>query len=472
MITYGALILIVIVTLVFYFFNPKKFLWWEVFIPIIITVLIIIGMKALMSHANIKFTEYWGETITSVGEEEPYNYWHHQTCSYTTCTGSGKNERCTTHYYDCSHQDNIGPYWWAKTNMENSLNITEKQYDSISKLFGTPKIILKTRANYDASDYGASSKGTKFQGKKVGKKSYIYSCSWKGTDETRRGMFSQHTYENKIKASDLSLFNIKVVTEEEADSFKLYKYPDVKDPLEFPTILGTNIPEKTQRLFQRLNAKFGPSNKLRLWILVFDNKPITIAAMQENYWVKGNKNELVICIGRKGQEIKWVHSFSWSLSGDLTAKATQSALNLYSLKIETKNGKKNYIAIPLIGQINPILKTSTNIDTSMVSSILPLNINLTDVNKITKSPYPVLTEDTWESYYKFLNANLSDFQKRSFEEFNYLSVELKTWQIILIYIIALILSIGINLWAINNEFEEEDKGDNKNFKKYRNGNYY
>ncbi|MDD5649073.1 MAG: hypothetical protein PHF86_01460 [Candidatus Nanoarchaeia archaeon] len=472
MITYGALILIVIVTLVFYFFNPKKYLWWEFFVPIVLTALIIIGMKALISHSNIMFTEYWGETITTAIEEEPYNYWHHQTCSYTTCTGSGKNQHCTTHYYDCSHEDHVGPKWWVKTNMGNSTSISEKQHDSIIKLFGSNRIIIKTRSNYDASDYCQYSNGTKFQGKRVGKISKNYSCSWKGTDETRRGVFSQNSYENKIKASDLSLFNIKAVTEEEADSFKLYKYPSVKDPLEFPTILGNNISPKTQELFKKLNAKFGPSNKLRLWILIFDNKSMNIATMQENYWVKGNKNELVICLGRKGQELQWAYSFSWSLSGDLTARVTQAALNLYSLKVETKNGKKNYLAIPLLGSIKPVLKDSINIDTSSISSLIPININSKDIIKVTKSPYPVLTEETWENYYKFLNANLSDFQKRSFKEFDYLTIELKTWQIILIYIIALILSVGINLWATNNEFEEEDKGDNKNFKKYKNGNYY
>jgi hypothetical protein len=313
MIMFGALLVCIAVTLVFYFIDKTKYLWWEFFIPIAATLILIFGMKALVDHSSVKFTEYWGESMVSVYEEEPYNYWHVETCTRTYACGTdseGNTEYCTE-TYDCSHQDDVGPSWWCKTDLNNSYRLTEHQYDSIKVLFGRGRSIVDSHRNHSPRDRCTGSRGTKFEGKQVGQTSYVYETKWPGTDATRKGYFTIHRYENRIKASDLSLFNISVVTEEEADSMGLYKYPDIAgsgwfgtgDGIYFPTILGGNVSKQTQENFRRLNAKFGVSDSLRLWILVFDNKPASIAAYQENYWVKGNQNELVICIGTKGEEI-------------------------------------------------------------------------------------------------------------------------------------------------------------------------
>jgi hypothetical protein len=465
MIVYGALVLVILVTLVFYLIDRTRILWWEFFVPIGITLGLIFGIKSMINYSAVQFTEYWGETMTYVVEEEPYNYWHHQTCSRSVPCGTDKdgNTQYCTEYYDCSHQEDVGPHWWCKTNLDNDYRLTEHQHDSIVALFGTGKRITDTRENYDSDDRAVGSKGTKFEGTTVGETSNVLTTTWNGSDPTRKGVFTEHSYENRIKASDLTLFNIMVVKESEADSLGLYKYPEIKDNINYPTILGKNIPRKVQEDFKKLNAKFGPSNKLRLWVLVFDNKPVSIAPLQENYWVKGNKNELVICIGRKGEEIQWAYSFSWSLSADLTAEVTQKVLNLYSIIYVTNKNKKFPMAIPLVGQLKKTVSDYTGIDTNLLAGIpvevvyglLPKGITGKDVAMVMKSKTPVLTEQTWEAYYDYLNSNLNKFQKRSFEEFSYLKVEPKKWQIIMIYIIALIVAVGINLWTFSNEFEDD-----------------
>jgi hypothetical protein len=470
MIVFGALIVVLIVTAVFYFINPKEYKWWEFAIPLGITLGLIFGAKALIDHSSVMFTEYWGETIVSVYEEEPYNYWHHETCTRTYPCGTSTDANGNTHTeyctetYDCSHQDDVGPSWWCKTDLKNDYRISEHQYDSIKILWKTQRRSIDSHNNYAPRDRAVGSKGTKFEGKKVGEVSYVWQTDWPGTDPTRKGYFTRHQYENRIKASDLSLFNISVVTEEEADSLDLYNYPEIEgggffgigNNMNYPTILGGKISKETQENFRKLNAKFGPSNKLRLWILIFDNKPASIAAMQENYWVKGNKNELVICIGTKGQEITWTHAFSWALSADLTAEVAQKALNLYTLSVETKTGQKLPIAIPLNSKMKEVINQGTGIDTALLPPVLPLNLNKQDITKVTKSKTPVLTEQTWKAYYDYLNANLNRFQKRSFDEFSYIKVEPKTWQIVMIYIIALIVSIGINFWVSNNEWNDNE----------------
>jgi len=456
MIVYGAFILAILTTLVFYILKPREYKWWEFIIPPVISLGLIFGSKAIIDSSAVRFTEYWGETITSVYEEEPYNYWKSEMCSREVACGTdseGNTEYCTE-WYDCSHQEDVGPSWWCKTNIENSYRLSEHLYDSLLIVFGNRKNIIDSHQNYDPRDRAVSSRGTKFDGKSVGNISYVYQGIWPGTDLTRKGIFTKHTYENRIRASDLSLFNISVVTEEEADSIGLYNYPEDIDMFDCPVILGGKISPETQENFRKLNAKFGPSNKLRLWILIFDNKPASIAAYQENYWVKGNKNELVICIGTKGEEITWVHSFSWALSGELTTEVTQKALDLYIISIETTKGQNLPIAIPLNTKMKEIVSQGTGIDTVLLPPALPINLQKADITKVTKSKTPVLTEQTWKAYYDYLNNNLQRFEKRSFEEFSYIKVEPKNWQVILIYIISLLVSAGLNIWTSNNEFND------------------
>ena len=474
---FGSLIVVILITGIFYFLKPKEFTWWEFFVPMVITTGIIFGMKALVEHSNVMFTEYWGETIDVVGEEAPYNYWKSETCYRDVPCGTDKdgNTEYCSEPYDCSHQEDVGPSWWAHTNLGNTYSLTEHQHDSIVALFGTPKRIVERRSNYDPRDRSVGSDGTKFEGTCVGQSSPIWNTTWSGTDQTRKGYFTMHTYENRIKASDLTIFNISVIDDKEADSIGLYKYPNMNeggffrgigDAIYFPTILGKNVSKATQTKFQRLNAKFGPSNELRLWILLFDKKPASIAALQENYWVKGNQNELIICIGTNGDEITWVHSFSWALSGDLTAETTQKALDLYMMNIETKKGQTLPVAIPLNSQLKETIGKGTGIDTALLPPVLPLNLNKKDITKVTKSKYPVLNDQTWDVYYNYLNQNLNKFQRRHFEEFSYLKVVPKTWQVILLYIFAIAIAIGINFWNITNEFNDDSPKGNSGYGGY------
>jgi len=490
---FGALIVCLVVTGVFYFIDKKRILWWEFFIPIAATLILIFGMKLLVDNSSVKFTEYWGETIITVYEEEPYNYWHSQTCTRTYACGShtDSNGNTVTDYctetYDCSHQDDVGPSWYCKTDLNNSYSLSEHQYDSIKVQFGGGRSQVDSHRNYAPRDGCVGSKGTKFEGKRVGETSYVWGTNWQGTDQTRNGYFTIHKYENRIKASDLSLFNISVVTDEEADSMGLYKYPDLVKGgwftgtgtgIYFPTILGKNISKQTQENFRRLNAKFGVQDSMRLWILVFDNKPASIAAYQENYWVKGNKNELVICIGTKGEEITWSHSFSWALSGDFTVETTQKVLDLYTMSVETKAGQKLPIAIPINSKLKETIGKGTGIDTALLPPVLPLNFKTKDITKITRSKTPVLNEQTWLEYYNYLNKNLQRFNRRNFEEFSYIKVVPKTWVVILLYVLALGISFGVNMWTFTNEFEDDNpKGNERTYgynnfgRKFKNHNF-
>jgi hypothetical protein len=455
MIIFGSLIVVIIVTLIFYILNPQKYKWWEFFIPLLSTLIVIIITKSIINYTSVSFTEYWGSYINYVVEEEPWNEWIHKTCEHCT-TDSDGNETCYT--YDCSYQENHGPEWIGETNLGETISITEKQHDKLVKQFNTKQQIIKTRRNHASRDKAVNSRGTKFEGTRVGKTSNILKTEWNKRDETRQAVSSKHKYENRIKASDLSLFNITIITDEEADSLGLYKYPIIEDKLNYPTILG-NIDQTIQEKFQKLNGKFGTSKQLRLWILLFDNKPSIYGQYQENYWVKGNKNELVICIGTKGNEITWSHSFSWSLSSTFTAEVKSKVLELYTYSIISKDNKQTQIAIPITKDIQNILSSYTSLDTSLIKKledikVLPILNNKENITEIKKSSTPILNNQTWNIYYDYLNKNLNRFERREFKEFSYLKVELSKGSIIFIYIFALLISVGLNLWATFNEIEE------------------
>jgi len=469
---YLALLIPIVVTGIFYFFRKSEFVWWEFFIPIAVVLLATVISKAVVDKTSVTFTEYWGSTVTAVFEEEPYNYWHHETCSetYACGTDSDGNTKYCTRYYDCSHQDDVGPSWWAKTNLGETFSISEDWYDKLIVQFGTRKSITDSHDNYDPRDKCVGSNGTKFEGKRVGEISYVYQTSWGGQDETRKAYVSQHTYENRIKASDLTIFNIAIVKEDQVDSLGLFRYPEHKksswfgktNGLEYPTILGGNVGEATQEIYRKLNGKYGVSNQLRLWILVFENKPMSIAQYQENYWVKGNKNELVVCIGKKGNEIQWAHAFSWALSDVLTTEVKNEVLNLYSYKDSVVH-KKNPV-IPLTKDIQEKVFGETG---KQLPEVLPIkNPIVADSIIRVKSKTPVLTEQTWRYYYEFLNKNLNKFERRSFEEFSYLTVEPSTGAVIFIYILALLIAVGVNFWVISNEIYEGSGNNNYNKRKY------
>lgn len=469
---YLAMLIPLIVTGIFYYFKRHEFAWWEFFVPFFVTLIAVLISKVAIEQSSVSFKEYWGSTITSVYEQEPYNYWKSETCSRQVACGTDSKGNTTycTEYYDCSHQEDVGPSWGGITNLGEGIDLSEAQYEEISKQFQTKRIIADSNMNYDSGDRCVSSDGTKFQGKSVGNVSYKYQTSWNGSDDTRKPYVSQHRYVNKIKATDLSIFNLAMVNDKTADSLGLFKYPKWEgDGLNYTTILGGNVTKQTQEKFKRLNGKFGVSNQLRLWILVFENKPMTIAQYQENYWVKGNMNELVVCIGKKDNEIQWVHTFSWALSGELTAEVKNKVLDLYTYK-DSIVKRQAPPALPTNGKLAKKILGKT---ADKLPKVLPLpkqlaqQINNDTIVKV-RSKVAVLNEQTWDDYYNYLNSNLNKFQRRDFKEYDYLTVEPSTGWVIFVYILALVISVGMCLWVTNNSINEDNPTGNGNGNYYRN----
>lgn len=385
----------------------QQIVWWEILLIIIVPTLFSFGSKALIDTYSVSYTEYWGDEIVSVFEEEPYNYWHSEMCPYdcNCSTDDDGNTSCSTCWEDCSHQDDVGPNWYGVTRLGHTVSISEEQYDKWNKQFGGNRIKTDTKENHDSDDDCSYSGGTKFSGKEVGQYSYVWRTDWNGDFNSSVPLTTEHSYENRIKSSDYTVFQYIKISEEQADSLKLFDYPIFKNSFTFPSVLGYNS-DKANTEFHRINGHLGDKKQMRVWVLVHNTTDSEIGYKQESYWVGGNKNELVINIGVQGSDIKWCHVFSWS--------------NITSLKDDIKNFILNQ---------------------------------------------KVLNDKTFSNIGEYVHTEGEKrFERLPFKQFDYISVEPPLWTIILAYIFTIIVCAFISFGVVNNQYENDGTSSNNNWK--------
>ena len=202
----------------------------------------------------------------------------------------------------------------------------------------------------------------------------------------------KHKYINPIQNSN-SIFRFQNISKKEAKEIGLYFYPGITRHAA-PCILYDNFkflitPDiEILNKFRRFNAAIGSQVQMRLYILIFDYmKGIEIAEKQKIFWNGGNKNEFIICLGLTSKnEVRWSYVFSWSDEQNLEVETSQWFLK---------------------------------------------NKNL-DLYK----------------FYDWFVYKYKTWQRKEFSDFYYLSVPLKLWQLLTIYIISVlenIIAVNITL---------------------------
>jgi len=385
MIWYAILIPLVI-SLVGYFLYKHKFAWWELFLPVIISLITIITSFYSMKSYTLSDVEYNGYLITEARYYESYETWVKKTCSYTTCSGSGKTRTCTTHYYDCSYCDYNSEYWVMVDTKGNEIGISEQKYNQlIKKWSATPKFVeLNRNINYHGS---------------CGKDGDMYSIKWNKHIQTSETSTYEKEFTNILKCNH-SAFNFPIIEKKDAIKLGLYEYPIIGEYNKQNSVIGLsqlNIKGKKQlqTTMNYLNGNLGVSNKVRVYTLFFVDKEIDIAFKQEAYWDGGNQNELVVCIGvDKIGNIKWCKPFTWCDNKRMIVDTREDIMNMKSI-----NSTKMY-------------------------NIYKNNIML---------------------FWKY----------KSFKDFNYLSFEPSTGQLIFVYVLTTIISLLLTIWCIYNDIDNE-----------------
>lgn len=172
--------------------------------------------------------------------------------------------------------------------------------------------------------------------------------------------------------------------------YPLFEYPQVHDYFVSDPVQPSDLYQQASKDLEVVNALLGDLKEVRILILVFDKQPLQAAFDQEAKWKGGNMNEFIVCIGQTAGNIDWVHVISWTEREDL------------------KVGIRD--AIQRMGELN-------------FSTIIPL----------------------------LENEVRSKWERRDFQEFNYLTVDPPVWVVVTVYVLTLLLTLGLAVWTVKNE---------------------
>lgn len=330
---------------------------------IALPLIVILICKVAIGNIGIWDEEYWGAYTTKAVYEEDWNEYIHQTCTRQVASGTDSkgNTTYTTETYDCSYVDYHPECWWKEDSNGKYHVISKGEYLHLKNLWGGDK---KT-GHHD----GYTNDGD------------IYTTFFDKKDKNMDVVITNHIYKNKVAASN-SIFNFPKTA-----SLDVFNYPKI-DNLYTPSVLGY----KNCRCFDILNAKYGRSKQIRVWVLIYKNKPMYIFEDQKNHWKGGNKNELVLGIGLKDNKVTWGNVFSWSESDELLVETRGL--------IESQIGEELNLC-ELEKQLNPLIKTK--------------------------------------------------WKRKEFKDFDYIKVEPTPTATFMSFIIVLCFSIGLTIFFVMNE---------------------
>lgn len=378
MIIYLAGIFPILTAIILVGFFKKHLAWWEISIPFLVCVPLIILSKGCSEYAQTSDTEYWGSLVTTA---EYYEDWNERvSCrhdKYCTRTVRDSNGRSSTERYVCGKEhsydvDYHSAHWQLLTNCNERLIISESEYLQLANQFGNKQFVELNR-NYHTDD------GDK------------YISRWNGEELSARPVVTQHIYENRVQAAK-DVFNFESVSDSDKVFYGLFDYPEIKN-YSCRSLLGYDdgIAEKKLRY---LNGYLGPKKQLRIWVLVFKNKPRDAGILQEAYWKGANKNEFVVAIGidSTSRAVRWCYSFSWT--------------EVQSLKIYTQQ----------------FVEKQDSLDIRQTVAWLG-------------------------------NELESKFIRKRFRDFSYLTVEPSGLALFITFLSTILVCCAVAIWVIKNDFE-------------------
>lgn len=267
----SLLIPILTVFILYVFFNHQTS-WWEFLIPFGASLVMILIMKFSSEVSQTSDTEYWSETASKAIYSEPWDEEvscrHPQYCKGTRTNSKGETE---TYEYQCGYEhsydvDYHSEYWELISSSGNTISISQAKYNYFVKKWNN-KVFVDKQRDFHRIDGD------------------WYVTSWPGIDSLIECMVSSHSYENRVQASN-SVFNYPEITENDIKFYGLYDYPEITEGYHQQGILGYG--DVTQKMaeskIQILNAKLGPKKQLKVFVLLFLNKPDDVAYKQECYW--------------------------------------------------------------------------------------------------------------------------------------------------------------------------------------------
>lgn len=394
MLIWGAVIIPVLTAIVLLKFFKKNIVWWEVLLPMAVSIVLIFAVKSAAEYSEIADVEYWGGYVThsdySQAWDERVSCRHPKYCTRSkTCYSTDSKGRSRS--YSCSETYQCGYYhlydvdyhpeqWDVFDSNGRTFSVSKSYFENLAKLWGN-RVFVDMHRNFHSIDGD------------------VYRATWDNIDAHLDPTVTQHTYENKIKVSK-SVFHFQDID------------PKVTPVLEYPAIGGYHQDEllgdggpttaDARRRIAIWNAKLGASKQVKIFFIVYKDKPRQAAMEQESYWQGGNKNEFIVTIGLdKENKVQWSQVISWT--------------EVDTLKIAARNKVMEYMNKP---------------------------INLVEI-----------ADYTGEAVQK-------TFKRKNFKDFDYLTVEPPMWGYITAYLLTLFLCIGIAVWEVKNGIDDEPTNRN------------
>lgn len=304
MLVYFSFVIPIIISLILFIFFRHKIQWWEIAVPMVISVLLVLLAKWICVSSLTSDTEWLGGYVTEVRYYEPWDEEvscrHPKYCDeYDRCCSRDSKGNCNSctrrvqcgykHLYDVDYHSE---YWLAKTTLSD-YSISENRYYQLVKQFGTGKNFVDMHRDYHSIDGD------------------MYSTVFDNDDSKLEPVAESHTYENRPMVSN-SIYKYEEIDSFDIKTYKPFDYPSITNDFHQKVLLGHNDKKIEQRL-QVLNSRFGAPKQIRIFFLVFKNQPREAGLIQERYWQGGNKNELIICVGTDAiGNVNWGHVISWT----------------------------------------------------------------------------------------------------------------------------------------------------------------
>lgn len=220
-----------------------------------------------------------------------------------------------------------------------------------------------------------------------------WEAQWNGDSATMLPYFASHSYENRVQAAP-TLFSFKEI---DPAKVRVFNYPKNAGIDQSSILTDTKLVNqaKANDLLNYYNGKYGASKQVHAYLIVFKNREPEAGRDQEAYWKGAGKNELVTTVGVDNDgNITWAYVFSWSKDKMSSIVIRDSLMRMKKLDA--------YQAVELIGQ-----------------------------------------------------EGVKKFSRRQFSEFSYITVQPSNTATVIIYIIALLLSIA---WVIFKKVEIDSEG--------------
>ena len=288
------------------FVKNESIVWWEWLIGSAAAFLVAGLMHWYAIHGMTSDIETWSGQITKVSHHPRWVEQYEE--SHTVTTGSGKNATTTT-YYTTEYDTHI-EHWTAERNfgtVVDDVDIDQYDYNDIVRKFG-------------GKIYSDGTQSTRHLGHRYSGDNNIYSV-----DNVYRyvePVTTTRNFQNRIKATP-TVFSFSKVP----SNVKVYEWPDNSDWRRSSRLLGTASVLVNLYKWDCMNANLGPTKKVNVIMVGFNDEPIDYGQMQQAKWIGGKKNDLVICFGgaKKGTPAQWVYVFGWT-ENELVKKNLESIL--------------------------------------------------------------------------------------------------------------------------------------------------